>query len=66
MVHQATVDVIHDARKQSPDQSEELDLRSRVDSKKLEHGCKMIYAGFASFFGLALEDGHVPTFCSLL
>ena len=22
----------------------------------------MIYAGFPSFFGLGLEDGHVPTF----
>ena len=22
----------------------------------------MIYAGFSSFFGLGLEDGHVPTF----
>ena len=26
----------------------------------------MIHASFASFFGLGLEDGYVPTFCSLL
>ena len=26
----------------------------------------MIDAGFASFFGLGLEDGHLPTFRSLL
>ena len=37
-----------------------------VDSEKLEHGCRMIYAGFACFFDLALEDGHDPTFWSLL
>ena len=33
-----------------------------VGSQKLEHGCRMIDAGFPSFFGLALDDGHVPTF----
>ena len=32
----------------------------------LEHGCRMIYAGVLSFFGLGLEDGHVPTFRLLL
>ena len=37
-----------------------------VDSKMLEHGCRVIYAGFPSFFGLGLEDGHVPTFWLLL
>ena len=37
-----------------------------VDSQKLEHGCRMIYAGVPSFFGLGLEDGHVPTFWLLL
>ena len=37
-----------------------------VDSKKLEHGCRMIHAGFPSFCGLGLEDGHVPTFWNLL
>ena len=40
--------------------------RFTVDSKKLEHGCGMIHAGFLSFFGLGLEDGHVPTFWLLL
>ena len=34
-----------------------------VDSKKFEHGCRMICAGFPSVFGLGLEDGPVPTFC---
>ena len=37
-----------------------------VDSNKLEHACKVIYAGFPSFFGLGLEDGHLPTFWILL
>ena len=37
-----------------------------ADSKKLEHVCRLIYAGFPSFCGLGLEDGHVPTFCLLL
>ena len=29
----------------------------------LEQGCRIIYAGVPSVFGLGLEDGHVPTFC---
>ena len=33
-----------------------------LDFKKLEYGCRMICAGVPSFFGLGLEDGHVPTF----
>ena len=33
-----------------------------VDSEKLGHGCKIIYAGFPSFFGVGLEDGHAPNF----
>ena len=33
-----------------------------LDSKKLEHGCAMICAAFASFFGLGLEDSRVETF----
>ena len=37
-----------------------------VDSKQLEHGCRMVYAGFPSFFGLGLEEGHVPTLWPLL
>ena len=28
----------------------------------LEHESRMIYAGLASFLGLGLEDGHLPTF----
>ena len=39
-------------------------LRHTVDSKKLEHGCRMIHIGFPSFFGLGLEDAHVPIVCS--
>ena len=27
-----------------------------VDSKKLEHGCRMIYGGVPSFCGLGSED----------
>ena len=34
-----------------------------VDSKKLEHGCRMIYSGFPSFSGLGLDDGHVYKVC---
>ena len=34
--------------------------------KKLEHGCRMIYAGVPSFFGFGLEHGHVSTFWLLL
>ena len=37
-----------------------------VDSKELEHGCRLIYAGIPSFFVLGLEDGHVPTFWLLV
>ena len=37
-----------------------------VDSNKLEHGCRLIYAGIPSLFGLGLQDGHVPTFWLLL
>ena len=29
-----------------------------IDSQKLEHGRRVVYAGVASFFGLWLEDGH--------
>ena len=38
---------------------------SRLE-KKLEHGCRMIYAGFPSFFGLGSEDRYAPTFWLLL
>ena len=38
----------------------------KVDYKKLEPGCGMIYAGFPSFSGLGLEDEHVRTFGLLL
>ena len=41
-------------------------LKVAVGSKKLEYGCGVIYAGLPSFFGLALEDGHIPTFWRLL
>ena len=37
-----------------------------VDSNKFEHGCGRIHAGLHSFFGLGLEDGHVPNFWILL
>ena len=37
-----------------------------VDCKRFEHGCRMIHAGFASSFGLGLEDAQVPTFLLLL
>ena len=33
-----------------------------VDSKKLEHGFRLIYAGVPSVFGLGLDDVGVPTF----
>ena len=33
-----------------------------ADSKKLEHGWRTSYAGRPYFFGLGLEDGHVPIF----
>ena len=38
---------------------------STVDSEKLEHGWRMIYAGFP-FFVLGSQDGHIPTFWLLL
>ena len=28
----------------------------------MEHGCRMMYAVCPSFFGLGLENGHVPAF----
>ena len=34
---------------------------STVGSSKLEHGCRMIYAGSPSLFGSGLEDGQLPT-----
>ena len=37
-----------------------------VDSNKTEQGCRMILAGFASSFGLRMEEGQVPTFWLLL
>ena len=30
--------------------------------KTLERGCRMVYAGFPSFVGIGLEDGHVAQF----
>ena len=36
--------------------------RCTVDSKKLEHECRMIFAGCPSVFGLGLECAPVPTF----
>ena len=46
----------------------DIDVHRIVDFKKLEHGCRMIYAGCPSFFGLGfgLEDGHAPAFWLLL
>ena len=35
--------------------------RLTVDSKQLEHLCRMICASVPSFFGLGLEDSHVET-----
>ena len=37
-----------------------------AQSQKLEHATRIIYAGIPSFFGLGLEDGHVPTLWLLL
>ena len=42
------------------------ELGAIVDSKKLEHGCRMVYADCPSFLGLGLEVGHVPNFWLLL
>ena len=39
--------------------------REPVDSKQLERGCGIICAGLP-FFGLGLEDCHVPNFWLLL
>ena len=39
---------------------------STADSKKLEHGWRMIYAGVPFLCSMGLEDGHVPTFWLLL
>ena len=33
-----------------------------VESTKLEHGCRRMYAGSRSFFVLGSEDDHVSTF----
>ena len=30
--------------------------------QKSEHGCRLIYAGVPSAFGLGLEGGHIPAF----
>ena len=38
-----------------------LGYYSTADSKKLEHGCRMIFAG-CPFFHLGLEDSDVPIF----
>ena len=46
--------------------SQELSGSFTVDSNTLEHGCRMIYAGVPSFFGLGSEDGGVPTLALLL
>ena len=37
-----------------------------VDSKKLEHGCRLIFSGVLPSLAWELEDGHVPTFWLLL
>ena len=37
-----------------------------VGFRKLENGSEMISAGLPSFFGLGLEDGHIPTFWLVL
>ena len=44
----------------------ECRYRYVVDSNKLEHGCRIILAGFPSLFALGLKDGRVPTFRLLL
>ena len=36
--------------------------RCTEDSRKLEQGCRTIYAGVPSSFALGFEDDHVPTF----
>ena len=37
-----------------------------IGFKKLQHGCRMTYAGYVSFVGLGLEDGRVLIFWHLL
>ena len=37
-----------------------------LDSKKLEHGCRMSCAGVPSISGLGPADGHVPALLVLL
>ena len=37
-------------------------FETTVGSKKLQHGGRMFDACFPCFFGLGLEDGHVPIF----
>ena len=37
-----------------------------VDPNKLEHGWRMIHAGCHSFFGMGLEDCHVPSSSRML
>ena len=39
----------------------ELVCKRSVQCTKDSSGCRMIYAALPSFFGLGLEDGHVPT-----
>ena len=41
-------------------------LEALVDSNKLEHGCRMVYARFPSFVGFQLEDSHLSMCCLLL
>ena len=39
---------------------------SILDSKKLEYGFRVIYAGVPSFTGFEVEDSRIPTFWLLL
>ena len=41
-------------------------IAAKVDSKKLEYGCRVTYAGFLTSAVFGLEDGHAPTFWLLL
>ena len=41
-------------------------LPSTAGSKKLEHGCRSIYAGVPSLSSLDAENGHVPNLWLLL
>ena len=47
---------------QAPLEKTTIPLAPTADSKKLEHGCRMVDAGFPSPLGLVLEHRHVPTF----